>query len=124
VGRGSGLDLEVGDDDHGAQGGDEVQDSDLVDVVDVLAQLGPVSLPGIGWPISGSTETTNQGAVEGVELCFAREGLQLFSFPDGNARLAMLTLAYVLESEGVRLDQVDLADHALCGRRRGRGRPG
>ncbi|MGC0406486.1 prophage maintenance system killer protein [Streptomyces sp. SAI-126] len=27
-------------------------------------------------------------------------------FPDGNARLAMLTLAYVLESEGVRLDQV------------------
>ncbi|QEV50287.1 hypothetical protein CP980_34835 [Streptomyces vinaceus] len=27
-------------------------------------------------------------------------------FPDGNARLAMLTLAYVLEWEGVRLDQV------------------
>ncbi|MEU1346347.1 Fic family protein [Streptomyces sp. NPDC005795] len=27
-------------------------------------------------------------------------------FPDGNARLAMLTLAYVLQSEGVRLDQV------------------
>lgn len=27
-------------------------------------------------------------------------------FPDGNARLAMLTLAYVLELEGVRLDQV------------------
>ncbi|MFD8954237.1 Fic family protein [Streptomyces xanthophaeus] len=27
-------------------------------------------------------------------------------FPDGNARLAMLTLAYVLEMEGVRLDQV------------------
>lgn len=26
-------------------------------------------------------------------------------FPDGNARLAMLTLAYVLELEGVRLDQ-------------------
>ncbi|WP_406163730.1 Fic family protein [Streptomyces sp. NBC_00882] len=26
-------------------------------------------------------------------------------FPDGNARLAMLTLAYVLEVEGVRLDQ-------------------
>ncbi|WP_200429928.1 Fic family protein [Streptomyces sp. NE5-10] len=27
-------------------------------------------------------------------------------FPDGNARLAMLTLAYVLELEGVRLDRV------------------
>lgn len=27
-------------------------------------------------------------------------------FPDGNARLAMLTLAYVLETEGVRLDHV------------------
>ncbi|WP_308378042.1 Fic family protein [Streptomyces sp. ISL-98] len=27
-------------------------------------------------------------------------------FPDGNARLAMLTLAYVLEVEGVQLDQV------------------
>ncbi|MFE2236449.1 Fic family protein [Streptomyces sp. NPDC059442] len=27
-------------------------------------------------------------------------------FPDGNARLAMLALAYVLELEGVRLDQV------------------
>ncbi|MFD8015971.1 Fic family protein [Streptomyces sp. NPDC058955] len=27
-------------------------------------------------------------------------------FPDGNARLAMLTLGYVLELEGVRLDQV------------------
>ncbi|MFG2291759.1 Fic family protein [Streptomyces sp. NPDC048603] len=27
-------------------------------------------------------------------------------FPDGNGRLAMLTLAYVLELEGVRLDQV------------------
>ncbi|MEX0172046.1 Fic family protein [Streptomyces sp. LMG1-1-1.1] len=27
-------------------------------------------------------------------------------FPDGNARLAMLTLAYVLELEGVRLDNV------------------
>ncbi|WP_245685085.1 Fic family protein [Streptomyces exfoliatus] len=27
-------------------------------------------------------------------------------FPDGNARLAMLTLAYVLELQGVRLDQV------------------
>ncbi|MET9921187.1 Fic family protein [Streptomyces sp. NPDC006435] len=27
-------------------------------------------------------------------------------FPDGNARLAMLTLAYVLELEGIRLDQV------------------
>ncbi|GHE26633.1 Fic family protein [Streptomyces hydrogenans] len=27
-------------------------------------------------------------------------------FPDGNARLAMLTLAYVLELEGVRLDHV------------------
>ncbi|MEU0404133.1 Fic family protein [Streptomyces sp. NPDC006197] len=27
-------------------------------------------------------------------------------FPDGNARLAILTLGYVLESEGVRLDQV------------------
>ncbi|MFE4800289.1 Fic family protein [Streptomyces sp. NPDC056708] len=27
-------------------------------------------------------------------------------FPDGNARLAMLTLAYLLELEGVRLDQV------------------
>lgn len=27
-------------------------------------------------------------------------------FPDGNARLALLTLAYVLELEGVRLDHV------------------
>ncbi|WP_327428580.1 Fic family protein [Streptomyces sp. NBC_01236] len=27
-------------------------------------------------------------------------------FPDGNARLALLTLAYVLDLEGVRLDQV------------------
>lgn len=26
-------------------------------------------------------------------------------FPDGNARLAMLTLAYILELDGVRLDQ-------------------
>ncbi|MFI9588541.1 Fic family protein [Streptomyces sp. NPDC052236] len=39
-------------------------------------------------------------------------------FTDGNARLAMLTLAHVLELEKVRLDQTGPADPALSARTR------
>lgn len=52
--------LKLCDDDHGAERGDEVQDADLLDVVSYWRGWGLAVSPGVGSPISGSTETTTR----------------------------------------------------------------
>ncbi len=70
--------LDVGDDDHGAQGGDEVQDADLLDVVGVLPHSGAGGVARDRPADLGIDGEDGQGAVQGMDVRFAGEVLQLF----------------------------------------------